>query len=110
MIDTYKKLKNTIIYVLEGQTEAVFPKFINSKQSQKILSSIKELRNTHKENFDRKQLFGVEALKKAASCEKSDDYYEVNLQFVERGKIARSSLAEIEKSLGCNLAEAIKRS
>ena len=48
VIDTYKKLKNTIVFILEGKTEVTFPKFINSKASQKILSSIKEMKNTNK--------------------------------------------------------------
>ena len=86
-----------------------FPKFINSK-STKILSSIKEIKNTNKENLDKKQIFGLEAIKKTASCEKTDEYYDLNLQFIEKGKVARTSINEIEKSLGCNLAEAIKRS
>jgi hypothetical protein len=68
IIDTYKKLRNSIVFILEGQIDVVFPKFISSKQSQKILSSIKEIRNTNKENLDKKQLFGLEAIKKAASC------------------------------------------
>ena len=72
VIDTYKKLRNSILFILEGQVEVLFPKFINSKASQKILSSMKEVRNINKDNFDRKQLFGVEAIKKAASCEKTD--------------------------------------
>ena len=68
IIDTYKKLKNAVLFILDGDIEVVFPKFISSKANQKILSSIKELKNTNKENFDRKQLFGLEAIKKAASC------------------------------------------
>lgn len=56
IIDTYKKQKNTILFILEGEVEVSFPKFISAK-SQKILSSIKEIRN--RENLDQKQLFGV---------------------------------------------------
>lgn len=48
VIDTYKKLRNTIVFILEGDVDVVFPKFINSKSCQKILSSIKELKNTSK--------------------------------------------------------------
>jgi hypothetical protein len=33
---------------------------------------MKEVKNINRDTFDRKQLFGVEALKKSASCEKSD--------------------------------------
>ena len=59
IIDTYKKQKNSVILIVEGQTDIIFPKFINSKASQKILASLKEIRNTSKDNFDRKQLFGL---------------------------------------------------
>jgi transcriptional regulator of heat shock response len=103
IIDTYKKQKNTILFILEGSVEVVFPRFISAK-SQKILSSIKEIKNINKENFDQKQLFGLEALKKAACNEKTDDYFEYNVQLVEKGKVARTSLAEIEKLFGCNFA------
>lgn len=48
IIDTYKKLKNSIIYILEGDVDIFFPKFINAKPSQKILSSIKEIKNNSK--------------------------------------------------------------
>lgn len=97
------------MYMLEGEVEVLFPKFINTKNSQKILASIKEIKNTNKDNFDKKQIFGLEALKKAASCEKADEYFELNLQFTEKGKIARTTLTDIEKALGCNLPEAIKK-
>lgn len=59
VIDTYKKLRNSIVFVLEGQVEILFPKFINSKASQKILSSMKEVKNIQRDTSDRKQLFGV---------------------------------------------------
>lgn len=41
IIDTYKKLKNSIIYILEGDIEVFFPKFVGTKSSQRILTSIK---------------------------------------------------------------------
>ena len=44
IIDTYKKQKNTILFILEGEVEITFPKFISTK-SQKILSSIKDIKN-----------------------------------------------------------------
>ena len=52
----------------------------------------------------------MEALKRATSCEKNDEYYIINVQFQQKGKIARTSLTEVEKYLGCSLPEAIKRS
>lgn len=48
IIDTYKKLKNSIIYILEGDIDIFFPKFISSKPSQKILASMKEIKNINK--------------------------------------------------------------
>jgi hypothetical protein len=48
IIDSYKKLKNSILYILEGDADIFFPKFINGKPSQKILSSIKEIKNNSK--------------------------------------------------------------
>jgi len=68
VIDTYKKLRNSIVFILEGHVDVLFPKFINAKSSQKILASMKEVKNINKETFDRKQIFGVEAIKKQASC------------------------------------------
>jgi hypothetical protein len=56
IIDTYKKQKNVILFILEGEAEFSFPKFISAK-SQKILSSIKDIKS--KEHLDYKQLFGV---------------------------------------------------
>ena len=47
IIDVYKKLKNSITFIIEGDVDVVFPKFINPK-SQKILASLKELKNTNK--------------------------------------------------------------
>lgn len=81
--------------------EPSFPKFIPTK-SQKLLSSIKDIRT--RENFDAKQLFGVEALRKAAAGEQADMFFDFSLVFSERGKVARSTLAEVEKALGCSLA------
>lgn len=43
VIDPYRKMKNTILLILEGAVEVSFPKFIPTK-SQKLLSSIKEIR------------------------------------------------------------------
>lgn len=47
IIDTYKKMKNSIIYILDGDIDIFFPRLISSK-SQKILASMKELKNTTK--------------------------------------------------------------
>ena len=58
IIDTYKKQKNTILYILEGRVDVSFPKFLNSKSSKNILTSLKEIKKD-KENFDKKQLFGM---------------------------------------------------
>ena len=93
IIDTYKKCKNTIIYILEGDIDILFPKFISSQSSQRILASIRQISNTNKQNFDRKQLFGIDSLKKASCGEKVDDYFDFNIKFIQRGKIARTSLS-----------------
>jgi hypothetical protein len=92
VVDPYKKQKNTVFFVLEGAVEVNFPKFIPTK-SQKLLSSIKDIRN--KENVDTKQLFGLESLKRAAIGDKADEYFEFSLQFLERGKVARTTLTEV---------------
>lgn len=70
IIDTYKKQKNSIIYILDGQVDVTFPKFLSSKSNKNILASLKEIKH-NKDNFDTKQLFGLESLKKATSCEKN---------------------------------------
>jgi hypothetical protein len=67
VVDPYRKLKNTVLLVLEGGVEVTFPKFIPTK-SQKLLSSIKEIRS---KEIDTRQLFGVDALKRAAIGDKS---------------------------------------
>jgi signal-transduction protein with cAMP-binding, CBS, and nucleotidyltransferase domain len=41
VIDTYKKQKCALIYILEGNVDIAFPKFINAK-SQRIITAIKE--------------------------------------------------------------------
>ena len=38
--DPYRKLKNTIMLILDGAVEVIFPKLISTK-SQKMLTSIK---------------------------------------------------------------------
>jgi hypothetical protein len=38
-------------------------------------------------------LFGIDSLKKASCGEKVDDYFDYNIKFIERGKIARTSLS-----------------
>lgn len=48
VIDTYRKKKNCIVFILEGEIEIAFPKFINPKSSQKIMASIKEIKNINK--------------------------------------------------------------
>lgn len=105
--DPFKKQKNTVLLVLEGAVEVTFPKFIPTK-SQKLLSSIKDIRT--RENFDTKQLFGVDALRRAAVGDPPDQFFEIQLTFLERGKVARTTLGEIEKAMGCSLAEAIRKS
>ena len=46
----------------------------------------------------------MEALRKAAAGEQADMFFDFSLVFSERGKVARSTLAEVEKALGCSLA------
>ena len=104
IIDAYKRQRNLVMFVVEGHTEVSFPKYINSKSHKNLLASMKEIKR-EKETFNMRQLFGVEALKKAASCcDKNDDYYDFNIQFTEKGKIARTSLYDIREYLGCSLA------
>lgn len=64
--------------ILEGTVEISFPKFIPTK-SQKLLSSIKEIRT---KDVDTKQLFGLESLKRAAIGDKSEDkFFEFTVLF-----------------------------
>lgn len=40
IIDCYKKQRNAITLILEGEVEVVFPKLISGKSSQRILASL----------------------------------------------------------------------
>ena len=41
VIDTYKKQRNSILFILEGNVDVSFPKFLNAKSSKSIQASLK---------------------------------------------------------------------
>jgi len=45
--------------------------------------------------LDKKQIFGIDSLMKAAANDKTDEYFDFNIQILNKGKIARTSLSDI---------------